>query len=123
MKPSPNSKTQKRLSAILAVWALLSLCAAASEAVLHVEQRGSDVVLFITGGTSNVQYQVFTSPDNNVTSTNWYYWRHAYSTSFKPYAEMLVYGPNTSQQPRRFFQIRGLLPDAMSDGQPAKGKM
>lgn len=93
------------------------LCASASlrllaaEAVLNIERRGGDVILFITGGTSNVQYQVFTSPDNNVNSTNWYYWRRAYSMDFKPYGEMLVYATNTSQQARRFFQIRGVLPD------------
>lgn len=101
----------------LYVWlALLTIhCGGfAAEAVLRIERRGSDVVLFITGGTSNVQYQVWTAPnpDHNVAATNWYYWRHAYSATFYPYAEMLVYGENTSKQPLRFFQIRGIVPDA-----------
>jgi hypothetical protein len=96
---------------LLCLLTLLAGALLASEAILNIEHRGGDVVLFVTGGTSNVQYQVFTSPDNAVESTNWYYWRRAYSMDFKPYGEMLVYGTNTSQQPRRFFQIRGVLPD------------
>lgn len=97
---------------------LVGLCALAgladTEAVLNIERRGGDVILYITGGTSNVQYQVFTSPDNKLESTNWYYWRRSYSRDFVAnpgYGEMLVYGTNTSQQPKRFFQIRGVLPD------------
>src|SRR5688572_13792104 len=86
----------------------------AAEAALHIERRGSEVVLKVTGGTSNVQYQVWTAPNpaQDVAATNWYYWRRAYSASFHPYAEMLVYGENTSKQPQRFFQIRGILPDS-----------
>lgn len=90
---------------------LLSACSALGQATLNVERRGSDVVLFITGGTSNVQYQIWTTPnpDQNVAATNWYYWRHAYSSTYHPYAEMIIYGENTSKQPLRFFQIRGIV--------------
>lgn len=93
---------------------LVPLASFGSEAVLNIERRGGDVILYITGGVSNVQYQVWTAPnpDHNVAATNWYYWRRTYSSSFHPYAEMLVYGENTSKQPQRFFQIRGILPDS-----------
>lgn len=87
-----------------------SACAQ-SPASLHVEQRGGDTLLYVTGGTSNVQYQIWTSPDNKVDSTNWYYWRRTYSTNYSPYAEILINGTNTTYRPQRFFQIRGILPD------------
>lgn len=95
---------------------LLAYACCAAEAALQIERRGNDVVLYITGGTSNVQYQIWTAPnpDHNVAATNWYPWRRAYSRDFLAnpgHGEMLVYGTNTSQQPRRFFQIRGVLPD------------
>lgn len=112
----------------LGLAALLCLCSkcCAAEAALHIERRGGDVILYITGGTSNVQYQIWTAPnpDHNVASTNWYYWRWIYSRDFvaQPgYGEVLVYGTNTSQQPRRFFQIRGVLPDPAQAVQ-SKGK-
>lgn len=103
----------KRLFLILAICFVIRCLA--TEATLKIEQRGGDVVLYIVGGASNVQYQVWTPANNNVNDTNqWYYWRRIYSRDFLSnpgYGEVLVYGTNTSQQPRRFFQIRGILPD------------
>ena len=96
---------------------ILAAKAKSEEAKLNIERRGADVVLYVSGGTTNVQYQIFTSPDNTVTSTNWYYWRRAYSVSFPPgYGEILVYdhtAPTNAavSKPHRFFQIRGVLPD------------
>ncbi len=88
----------------------------ASEATLRIEQRGNDVILYVTGGTSNVQYQVWTPAFHNpADTTSWYYWRRIYSRDFLSnpgHGEVLVFGTNTSQQPRSFFQIRGVLPDA-----------
>lgn len=87
---------------------------AQTPAKLVVEQRGSDVVLYVTGGTSNVQYQVWTPADNKLAGDQWYYWRRIYSRDFLSnhgYGEVLIYGENTSKQPMRFFQIRGVLPD------------
>jgi hypothetical protein len=88
---------------------------AQSPAALKIEPRPEGLVLFVTGGTSNVQYQVWTPAGNNPADTNaWYYWRRIYSRDFlsvPAYGEVLISGTNTSQQPRRFFQIRGVLPD------------
>lgn len=86
-------------------------CASATEARLNIEARGSDVLLWVSGGTSNVQYQIYTSPDNNAESANWYYWRRAYSADFKAYSEILVTSTNTPWRTRGFYQIRGVLPD------------
>lgn len=98
---------------LLGAFCFFALSLFGAEAVLNIERRGGEVVLFVTGGTSNVQYQVWTAPnpDHNIAATNWYYWRRAYSASFHPYSEMVVYGELTSKQPQRFFQIRGVLPD------------
>ena len=94
---------------------LVPLASFGGEAVLNIERRGGDVILYITGGTSNVQYQVWTPANNNLAqSDQWYYWRRIYSRDFLSnpgYGEVLVYGENTSKQLRRFFQIRGVLPD------------
>ncbi|HEU4340046.1 MAG TPA: hypothetical protein VFU31_00600 [Candidatus Binatia bacterium] len=82
---------------------------------MKIEQRGGDVILYVTGGTSNVQYQVWTPANNNPHDTNqWYYWRRIYSRDFlsnPEYGEVLVSGTNTTYRPMRFFQIRGVLPD------------
>jgi hypothetical protein len=82
-----------------------------AQATLKIESRGNDVILYVAGGISNVQYQIWTSPDNTVTSTNWYYWNRAY-----PLKEFVVFNhlATTNQaasKPQRFFQIRGVLPD------------
>lgn len=110
MKP----KLTNLFSAFLSFGLVIACCAA--EARLNIERRGNNVVLYVTGGTSNVQYQVWSAPnpDNDVASTNWYYWRRVYSRDYlsnPAYGEVLVYGTNTSMQPKRFFQIRGVLPD------------
>jgi len=112
-----NPKTKDRLLFALFVLVVAGCVAykcAGAEAQLNIERRGSDVVLYVTGGTSNVQYQVWTPDNHALPGTNWYYWRRIYSRDFlsnPAYGEVLVYGPNTSQQPKRFFQIRGVLPD------------
>jgi hypothetical protein len=95
----------------IAILSLLCTSLLAQEAKLNIERRGADVVIYVTGGTNTVQYQIWTSPDNTVNSTNWYYWNRAY-----PGREFIVYNhlaaPNTAaSKPQRFFQIRGVLPD------------
>lgn len=96
---------------VLGLLALLAVRCFGEEARLHIERRGADVVLYVAGGTNTVQYQIWTSPDNTVTSTNWYYWNRAY-----PLKEFVVFNhlATTNQaagKPQRFFQIRGVLPD------------
>ena len=105
--------TIKRGVVVLILFGALS--AFASEARLMVEKRGLDVVVFVTNGVPAVQYQIFTSPDNNVASTNWYYWNRVYSIEFGN-GEKLVYNHlalsnQAASKPYRFFQIRGVLPD------------
>lgn len=110
----------KSLWLVMGVLSLALVSQASTNPVLRVELRTNEVFLYVTGGTSNVQYQIWTAPnpDHNVASTNYYYWRRSYSRDFlaKPMeGEMIIYGTNTSQQPRRFFQIRGEpLPDGVS---------
>lgn len=95
---------------IIALLPLLAFCQ--TPAKLNIAPRPEGWVLFVSGGTSNVQYEVWTSSDFNVVSTNWYYWRHVESRDFlsKPeYGEVLVYGTNTSYRSRSFYQIRGVV--------------
>ena len=120
----PNTRKHRKLTfsekVKRGVSLLIFLCAlscSASEAVLNVQRLSSgEVVLFITGGTSNVQYQIYTSPDNTINNTNWYYWRREYSRTFYNTGDVLVYSPSyppgtAASKPMRFFQIRGVLPD------------
>lgn len=94
---------------------ILAFAASGAEAKLNIEPRPEGYVIFVTGGTSNVQYQVWTSPQPyTVDATNWYFWRRIYSRDFisKPeQAEVLVHGTNTTFRLRSFYQIRGILPD------------
>lgn len=86
---------------------VLSLTCLGGEAVLNIRKElNGDVIMHISGGTNNVQYQIFTTPDNNVVSTNWYYWRRAY-----PNTEILVTSTNTPWRTQGIYQIRGVLPD------------
>lgn len=89
--------------------------ARSEDARLMVEKRGLDVVVFVTNGVPAVQYQIFTSPDNTVASTNWYYWNRVYSIEYGN-GEKIVYNHmaltnQAASKPYRFFQIRGVLPD------------
>jgi len=117
-----STQTKDRLC--FAIFVLVAaLCVArkccGAEARLNIQPRGSDAVVFVTDGTSNVQYQVWTSNDHTINSTNWFPWRRAYSVTFLANTnsgEMLVYSPASppgaaARQPQRFFQIRGVLPD------------
>ena len=94
---------------------VMSVCCFAGEATLHMEQRGTDTILYITGGVTNVQYQIWTPANGNPAAVEqWYYWRHAYSrdhVSQPGYAEILVTSTNTPWRTNGFFQIRGVLPD------------
>jgi len=102
------------LLAIVALGLAVYRCFGA-EATLNLEARGSNVVAYVTGGESNVQYWVWTSNDNTVNSTNWYEWRWFYSADFSAYnTEIPVFATNSppgtaASNPMRFFNIRGAL--------------
>lgn len=117
-KPAPICR-QLELAWWLELYVWLGLWAAcyssfSAEPALTIQNRTNGVFLWISGGTSNVQYQIFTSPDNKVASTNWYYWRRAYSIDFLSdtnAGQILLTSTNTPWRTQGFFNIRGVLPD------------
>ena len=88
---------------------------------LNIENRGTNIVVFITGGGTNVQYWVRTSNDYTVDSTNGYDWKRLYSRDVAHTVccistEALVYDPSAptntaASKPMRFFKLGEVLPD------------
>ena len=86
---------------------VIALNCCGAEARLHIEaRRNGDVVMQVTGGTNNVQYQIFTEWDRNFAGTNWGYWRRAY-----PNTEILLTSTNTPWRIAGVYKIGGVLPD------------
>jgi hypothetical protein len=105
-----TTKSQLWVFAIMAV----AIGLLGGEAQLKIVERPEGQMLRVEGGTSNVQYQIWTSASGNVAANDWYYWRRAYSVSFLAKTnegEILINGTNTTYRPQRFFMIRGVLPD------------
>lgn len=105
----------------LAFLFILIAASAQQPAVLHCErktypeygQTNPVTVIYITGGQSNVQYQVDTPSGKNVASTNWSYTYRMYSRDFvnpPAAAERIV---SSSADPNfrasEFYRIRGIL--------------
>lgn len=96
--------------------------AAQTPATLHCERKfypggiwtNAVTVIYVTGGTPNVQYQVDTPYNRDVNSTNWSYTHRLYSRDFlaKPEAgELVVSSENDPNfRPRQFYRIGGVLP-------------
>lgn len=84
----------------------------AGQALVRIENRATNVVVYVTGGESNQQYWVVTSNDYIIDSTNWFEWRRFYSSDFATNTAVPVYDPtyptNTaSGKPMRFFKMGG----------------
>lgn len=99
----------------------LALASGQSPAVLHCErktypgQTNPVVIIYITGGVSNVQYQIFTPYNRDLGNTNWSYTHRMYSRDFlklPEYGELIVSSRNDPNfRPRQFYRIGGILPD------------
>jgi hypothetical protein len=109
--------------ALGALLCLASIGLSQQPARLHCEiktypqygQTNPVVVLYVTGGVSNVQYIVATPSGRNVGSTNWSYTYRMYSRDFlanPDSGERIVYtGNEPTFRPREFYKIIGVLPD------------
>lgn len=112
--PTDWSKIDPQWRALLMTLLILVLfsvgLAAAVDPKLNIEHRGTNVVVWLTGGVSNQQYWVETNNDYRPDSTNYYEWRRFYSSDFHTNTVFPVYDPsaptNTAAgKPMRFFKL------------------
>jgi hypothetical protein len=99
---------------------LIAIATAQQPAQLHCElktypQYGQTnvVVLYVTGGQSNVQYRIDTPDLKNIGATNWSYTYRMYSRDFitpPESAERIVSSKSDpSFRPQQFYRIGGIL--------------
>lgn len=111
-----------KISDIISVLFVLTVAIASGQqpARLHCEvktypQYGQTnvVVLYVTGGQSNVQYQIDTPTSKNIGATNWSYTYRMYSRDFvtpPESAERIVSSANDPNfRPQQFYRIGGIL--------------
>lgn len=106
---------------IIAFWFVVLVATAQTPAVLHCERKvypeygmtNPATVIYVTGGQSNVQYQIDTPASKNVGATNWSYTYRMYSRDFvtpPESAERIVSSSaDPSFRPQQFYRIGGVL--------------
>lgn len=112
-----------KVSDIIAVGFVCAVAIASGQApaTLHCEvksypQHGQTnvVVLYVTGGQSNVQYQIDTPDRRTLGATNWSYTYRMYSRDYVTPPEAAERIVSSAQDPNfrtnQFYRINGVLP-------------